>query len=98
MAPPPKPYGQTLYAIDDDDTSGIVGSVDPGGTVKAHQPQPCPAPVRYWDEATASWMVATSVWNGINTGTVQLGRKGQPHRRTEDRNTLLGVLPRGHRP
>jgi hypothetical protein len=87
------PYPMTVYALEGDDSSGIVGSIQPDGTFTPYQPNPSPRPVRYWDDDLARFVTGTCVWDGSQTGSVELGAEStDPHRRLFD-TSLLGEWP-----
>lgn len=86
------PYPVNIYALEGDDTSGIVGTLHPDGTYQPLPVNPCPRPTEWWDDRVKRKIAGVCNWDGTAHGSLELGPKGGPHRRRWD-SSLTGEWP-----
>lgn len=87
-----RPYPQTIYLLDGDDTSGIAGTLEPSGDYRPLIPMPCPRPTEWWDDRLKRKVSGVCSWDGTIQGSLDLGPKGGPHKRLWDAS-LTGEWP-----
>ncbi len=79
----PKPYPINIYNLDNDSSSGILGTLYPDNTFVA-LPSRQPGRIsRAWNEGTKAFENHEVVWDGVVAGSIELSIDG-PHRRTFD--------------
>jgi hypothetical protein len=89
---PRHPYPINIYNLDGDDTSGIAGTLHPDGTFAPLKVMPAPQPTRWWEDSVATFIYGVNSWNSCVAGGIELGAKGEPHKRLYD-GSLVGEWP-----
>lgn len=90
---PATPFPITIYNLSGDKSSGIAGTLYPGGEFVPLPNLSAPQPTRWWDDSCACFISGVTTWNGSNAGGIQLhGAPEGGHLRLYD-GTLLGDWP-----